>query len=419
MDSAPGRFDPYKRYLVGVLLLIYAMNLMDRLTLSILLQDIKGELQLSDTQLGFLSGLAFALFYAGVGIPLARWADRGNRAVILAATTAAFSGAIAFTSVATNFFQLMIIRICAGAGEAGCQPTALSLISDYFSRDHRPRAVAYYLMGGPLALFCGYFVAGWLNELYGWRATCVIMAIPGLLLAALAATTLREPRRHAATTAPTAQLPQTALVQVLDELRRNGAYRHLLLGYSLQSFFVVGVVQWQPAFFMRSYGLSSGELGTWMAVSYGVTGLVGTWIGGELCARYARGDERRQLLGAALLFCVLAAVKPAIYLMPSYQLAFAVLAFGSFLGGLSQGPIYATMQTVVPAQIRATATAIVMFSANLIGSGLGPLASGILSDALTPTYGAEALRYVLVIMGPGYLWAGLHVWLASRHLRHV
>jgi len=399
-------------------MLIYAMNLMDRLVLSLLLQDIKTELDLSDTQLGLLTGLAFAVFYAGVGIPLARWADRGNRITILALTTAVFSSAVALSSQVVNFVQLLFLRVCAGAGEAGCQPTALSLISDQFSREHRPRAVARFMLGGPIALFCGYFVAGWLNEIFGWRLTLVLMATPGLLLASLAWITLKEPRVRAAMTPSEGVRVQAApnIRATLATLARNGAYKHLLLAYALQSFFVVGVVQWQPAFFIRSFGMSSGELGTWIAFCYGITGVIGTLIGGELATRFAPGNERRQLLGVAIVFAVLALVKPAVYLMPSYPLAFGMLALVSFLAGLTNGPVFATIQTVVPAEMRATATAILMFSANLIGSGLGPLGAGMLSDALTPTYGAEALRYVLVMMGPGYLWAGLHLWLAGRRL---
>lgn len=416
------RSSRYTTYFLCILMLVNAANLMDRLVLSVLLQDIKMELGLSDTQLGLLTGLAFAIFYAGVGIPLARWADRGNRVTILAATTAIFSGAVALSALVTNFIQLLVARVCAGAGESGCQPSALSLISDHFDRDERPRAVARFALGGPIALFCGYYIAGWLNEWVGWRATLAIMAVPGILLAMITALTLREPRQllmngvdRAASTRSGS--PPSRLSDVLITLLRSGTYRHLLVAYALQSFFVVGVVQWQPAFFARSFDMSSGSLGTWLAFCYGMTGFVGIWLGGELATRFAGGNERRQILGVLGIFLGLAILKTVIYLLPTYELIFSMLAFISILTGITNGPLFATIQTIVPSHMRATATAILFFSANLIGAGLGPLAVGVLSDALTPTLGSEALRYALVVMGPGYLWSAMHLWLASRHMK--
>src|SRR5688500_18999239 len=186
----------YKQYLLAVLLVVLASNYVDRLALGLLLQDIKVDLSLSDTQLGLLSGIAFALFYSVMGIPIARWADRGNRVLIISATASLWSVMVALCGFAGSFIQLLLIRIGIAVGEAGCIPPAHSLIADHFSRAERPRAVSIYMLGTPISIIIGYFLAGWLNELYGWRATFVILGLPGVAIAALAWLTLREPRLH-------------------------------------------------------------------------------------------------------------------------------------------------------------------------------------------------------------------------------
>jgi MFS family permease len=185
----------YRNYLLTSLLVILVFNYVDRLALGVVLQDIKVDLDLTDTQLGFLSGIAFALFYSVMGVPIARWADRGDRVVIIVLCTGLWSVAVLLCGVATSFVQLLLIRVVVAIGEAGCTPPAFSLIADYFNRAERPRAAAIYGLGGPLATIVGFFLAGWLNELYGWRVTFMALGAPGLLLAALAWFTLKEPRR--------------------------------------------------------------------------------------------------------------------------------------------------------------------------------------------------------------------------------
>ena len=171
----------YKHYLLTVLTLILLFNYIDRWALSIVLENIKLELQLSDTQLGFLGGLGFAVFYAVMGVPIALWADRGNRVLILSLTTLLWSSCLILSGMVTSFEHLVLVRIGIAVGEAGCIPTAFSLIADYFNRAERPRASAIYGMGGALSSFVGFFGAGWLNELYGWRITFALLAIPGVV----------------------------------------------------------------------------------------------------------------------------------------------------------------------------------------------------------------------------------------------
>jgi MFS transporter, Spinster family, sphingosine-1-phosphate transporter len=408
----------HRNYLLTVLLVILAFNFIDRLALGIALQDIKVDLRLSDTQLGLLTGIAFAVFYAVMGIPLARWADRGNRVTIISLTVALWSAAVALCGAAVNFTQLMLIRIGIAVGEAGCQPPALSLISDYFGRAERPRAVSRYKLGWPIALITGNFAAGWLNELYGWRMMFVILGLPGIALAVLAAFTLKEPRstQKAGTASSTNAAPvahESSVKEVFATLWTSATYRHLLLCMLLSTFFTVGILQWQPAFFVRSHGLQTGELGTWLAVFYGGGTLVGTWLGGELAFKYAANNERLQMRAIAVLYAIFAVLTAGVYLAPTHQIAFILLGIAVVGGGATNGPLFAATQTLVPPRMRAMAVALVLFFSNLIGIGAGPLLAGALSDAFRPMLGEESLRYALVALAPGYFWCTWHLWKAS------
>jgi len=405
----------YRRYLLAVLLVIYAFNTMDGLALGLVLQNIKVDLSLSDTQLGTLSGIAFALFYSVMGIPIARWADRGNRVAIISLTLTLWSVMVALCGLASNFTQLLLLRIAVGVGESGCIPPAQSLIGDYFDRSERPRAIAIYMLGGALSVAIGYFLAGWVNQLYGWRITFLVLGTPGPVVAALAWLTLKEPRRRgSAVESVPPPIKGAKLKEVWATLKANRTFVHLLFGFSVASFFANGIANWQPAFFYRTYGLSTGELGTWFAVVYGLGGMAGVYLGGEWASRRAAHNERLQLRAMAAMYCVFGAISALIYLSPNPYIAFALMGL-AFIGGATiWGPLFATIQTLVPEHMRATAIAIVYLFANLIGMGFGPLVSGALSDMLRPWVGEESLRYALLILSPGYFWAGWHLWLGSQ-----
>lgn len=398
-------------YLLTVLAVILAFNYSDRLALGIALQNIKSALSLTDAQLGLLSGIAFAFFYAVMGIPIARWADRGNRVVIIASTAALWGVAVALCGAVRSFAQLLMIRVAVAVGEAGSIPSAMSLISDYFGRAERARAVAIYMLGIPLSLIFGYLWAGWLDEFYGWRWMFVMVGLPGLGLAALALATLREPRRLRP---PSQALPLPRNAVVWAALWGNATYRHMLLSWAVSFFFSCGIVQWQPAFFIRSYGLSTGQIGAWFGVVYGVSGLLGTYLGGMLSSRYMRDDERRQLHMVAVCFCCAGALLAGLYLSAREYVGLAFLGLSTLLITLTNGPFLSIIEAVVEPSMRATAVALIFLFANLIGLGLGPLAVGILSDALRPVVGAESLRYALLALCPGFLWAAWYTWRASR-----
>jgi MFS family permease len=403
----------YRNYLLTSLLVILVFNYVDRLALGVVLQDIKVDLDLTDTQLGFLSGIAFALFYSVMGVPIARWADRGDRVVIIVLCTGLWSVAVLLCGVATSFVQLLLIRVVVAIGEAGCTPPAFSLIADYFNRAERPRAAAIYGLGGPLATIVGFFLAGWLNELYGWRVTFMALGAPGLLLAALAWFTLKEPRR-ARGAQPLEQRSEPALKEVCVTLWSNVTFRHLLLCLAVMFFFIYGILQWLPTVMIRSFQLTGSSLGTSLALTFGVAGVLGAYMGGELATRYAANNERLQLRALGLSICC-----AGLFSFVAYASSHAYVVLG--LTGLAMlalntvnGPLFATIQTLVPERMRAVAFSLVYLVANLVGMGLGPLAAGILSDAMQPWAGDESLRYALLVLSPGYLWAAWHAWQASR-----
>lgn len=416
----------FRKYLLGLLMAILAANYVDRLVLGIALQDIGRDLELTDTQLGFLSGIAFAMFYAVMGIPLARWADTGNRVTLISLTACLWSMAVALCSMAGTFVQLLLIRVGVAVGEAGCVPPALSLIADYFNRAERPRAVAIYMLGGQFSYVVGYFLGGWMNEFYGWRTTFVLMGAPGIVLALLAAFTLREPRRtnlnsrpHASftpgTLAPirTPSVAAPSLKTVWRTLWSNGTFRQLLLCNAVLFFFVNGVLQWLPTFFIRSHHMQTGELGTALAVVFSIGGL-GAYLGGALASRYAAHNECLQLKAIAIAIVASAILWMTAYLSPDVYLTFALIALGVVVQSSIVGPLLATIQTLVPEAMRATAFALVYLFANLIGMGLGPLAVGILSDAFQPWAQDESIRYALLALAPGFFWVSLYAWRASR-----
>jgi MFS family permease len=419
----------YRHYLLIVLMVLLAFNYVDRLALGLVLQDIKVDFHVSDTQLGFLSGMAFALFYSVMGIPIARWADRGNRVMIISVTATLWSAMVALCGLTSNFMQLLLARIGVAVGEAGCMPPANSLIPDYFTRAERPRAVGIYQLGTGLSNVVGYFLAGWLNEVYGWRVMFVVLGIPGLALAALAWFTLREPRlgkptinargRLAATNGVVPEtaslsLTQSSLKEVCVNLWANVTFRHVLFCFSVISFFGYGIAQWLPAFFIRSFGLKTGELGTWFAVIYGLAGMVGMYLGGAWASRRAPNNERLQLKVLAFVVSCFGIISACAYLSPSPYLAFGLLGMGYVAFAMAYGPLFASVQTLVPEHMRSTSIALIYFFANLIGLGLGPWAAGALSDALRPLVGEESLRYALLALCPGYLWAGWHLFRASQ-----
>lgn len=409
----------YRNYMLTVLTLVYAFNFVDGNALGMLMEAIKTDLKLTDTQMGLLSGIAFAVFYSTLGIPIARWADRGNRITIISLTTVLWSAMVLCCGLATTYVQLLVARMGVAVGEAGCVPPAQSLIADYYSRKERARAMSLYMLGAPLAVILGTALAGWVNELHGWRTAFFVVGAPGVFLALLVRFTLHEPRlRQAALTQrwPTAQA-KTGNIAVFKTLWRQLAYRHLTIGYTLIYLFSFGVAQWVPTFLIRTYHIDTGELGSWYAVIWGVGGMVGTLAGGQLSSRLAADNERLQLKAMAFLLLGFIPLYLGIYSVNNLGMVFGLMTIGALLYAAMFGPLFAMIQQVVAPNMRAISIALVLFLANLIGMGIGPMAVGAMSDLLAPHFGEDSLRMALVVWTPGYLWAVFHLLWARRYVR--
>ena len=417
--SEPSAFDAsdaYRRYALGLLLVVYVVNFIDRSIVNILLEPIKREFNPSDTALGFLSGVAFAIFYATLGVPIARWADRGVRRDIIALSLFVWSGMTALCGMARSFPQLVLARIGVGIGEAGCSPPAHSIIADYYPPERRGTAFAIYALGIPIGTAFGFFVGGWMAETLGWRSAFLLVGIPGVALALVVRLTLREPPRgHSEARRATGPAPEPGAV--IRVMWRLASFRHLAAAATLHAFVGYGVAAWNAAFLMRSHGLSVGEVGSWLAGIGIVFGGLGTFLGGYLADRLAPRDARWALWvpGVSTLVAVPFAV--AFYLWPDLRVALAFAGVPVFFGAMYLGPTFSLTQALAPLRMRAVASAFMLFLLNLIGLGLGPQVVGIASDLLVPRLASESLRGALTLVVTLNLWSAVHYFLGARTLR--
>ncbi len=419
--ALPGK-SAIPRALLYTLLVVYILNFLDRQILNILGEPIKADLGLSDTALGLLAGPAFAVFYALLGLPIARYADRvgTNRVTLIAISLAIWSAMTALCGFAQNFTQLLFARIGVGVGEAGCTPAAHSLISDSVPAAKRPSAIAFYGMGVPIGTLLGLVIGGTVNDIYGWRAALMLVAVPGLLLALIVPFLMREPRRQAVALAElAAQTTPKAAVSTADALRAlfaSRAYMLLLAAASVTAFLSYGKGLWTISFFVRSHGLSTTQVGLAMAVALGAAGVLGTWLGGWMADRFGSVDKRHLLTTPALGMAVAAPFLFFGYLVEDWRMAVALIIVPTMLNAAYYGPTYACVQGLVRPELRAIAAAVMLFGQNFIGLGLGPFLFGALSDALLPYAGTESVRWVLY----GAAWLGVipayFFWRASLRL---
>jgi predicted MFS family arabinose efflux permease len=401
----------HKRYVLGVITAVYTVSLLDRGLIMLLLQPIKQDLHLTDTQLGFLTGLAFGVFYATLGVPIARWADRSDRVTISSLSIGLWGLTCMACLFVGNYTQLVFARIAAAVGEAGCKPPTYSLVGDYFpDAAARPRAMAVYLTGGSLASLLSFALGGWVSERLGWRSAFVLAGVCGPVLALLTRLTIRDPRstkRSGSGEFPT-------LRDVFRDLWRQRSFRHLSAALILISSMGLGLGPWYAAFMIRTHGMGTSELGVWLGLTFSIGGVAGVLLGGHVASRSLAASERGQLRLGAL---AIASTVPLYVVFLTVQQRY--IALGSLLPLMvvlfvCLGPVYALMQRLVRDEMRATGLAIVLLLANLIGMGVGPQAVGILSDLLAPTLGRDSLRIAMLAMSMVSIWAGYHLWRAGR-----
>ncbi len=386
------------RVTLWILLIVYIFNFIDRQIVNILAEPIRLELGLSDTQIGLMTGLAFALFYTVLGLPIARFSDRPttHRPKLIAAALATWSAMTALCGMAQNFFQLLLARIGVGIGEAGCTPPAHSLIADMVEPKKRSSALAFYALGIPIGTLLGMMIGGLLADFVGWRMAFFIVGVPGVVLAIVVAWGLKEPRRHLTEAQAASNAQQTMpLGRAVRSVMGSRAFVLLLVAGSAAAFLAYGKTTWTTIFFQRTHGLTPGEVGFWFGVVNGAAGIAGTFLGGWLADRYGAENRRHVLTAPAVGMALAVPLAFFAYRSENWLFALTLLFLPTLFNSLYYGPTYSAAQGLVPLRARAIAAAVLLFFQNLVGLGLGPLFFGMLSDWLRPEYGEESVRYVL------------------------
>jgi predicted MFS family arabinose efflux permease len=381
-------------YVVFLLTVVNVVNYMDRMALAVLAPAIKRDLGLSDSQLGLLVGLAFSLFYAVCGVPIARWADRGVRRNIIALALATWSAMTALSGAAQNFWHLFLARLGVGAGEAGCLPPAWSILCDHVPLKRRPTIFAIHGAGLYAGIMVGMVLAGWLGQIIGWRWTFVVLGLPGLALALVVWLTLREPVRGALDgNSNTEAMP---LGRTLVALWNVPTYRALIALYVLNGFVQYGLHQWWPSFYARVFDLSLGSVGAYLGMAVGAGSGIGILLGGFIASKVVERDIRRPLLiGVVATALAMPACLGSLF-ATSQSVSMACVWLTSILWGVSNGPVAAALNSVVAPRMRATASSLTVVFAAVLGFGFGPFCVGLLSDLLAPSFGTQSLRYAML-----------------------
>lgn len=405
----------YRAYILGLLLLTYTLNFVDRYVLAVLLPFIKTEFGLADWQLGVLTGPTFAIFYSLAGIPIARWADGGHRVRVISLAVSVWSLMAAAGGWAVNYVQLLCARIGVAIGEAGGTPPAHSLIGDLYPPERRASALAVYQLGPVFGTAIALYLGGWLADQYGWRATLIMIGLPGLALAALLYGTIREPPRgmaegrRAADTAP-------SIVDSLRYLWACRSYRHLALAVSLVSISSYGVSMWIPSFVHRTHGLTMTETGQLLSILVFAGSTLGGLCGGAWAERAAKRDPRAWVRVPGLLLLVGIPLSATAFLSSDLVISVVGIFILKFTLYIFVAPTYATAQQLVGLRMRAFVSAFTLLVLSVIGMGLGPPLVGLVSDLLTVRFGDDGLRYSLLAVLGFALWAAAHYLAAGRTL---
>lgn len=398
------------RILLALLLVAYIFNFLDRQILGILAEPIKADLHLSDTEFGAIGGLAFALLYSVLGVPLAYLADRTRRSAVVAGSLAVWSAFTGLCGTATGYWQLFFYRLGVGIGEAGGVAPSYALIADYFPPERRSRALGIYSLGVPIGLACGTLLGAYLASAIDWRAAFLVMGAAGLLLAPILRYCVRDLPLKAApvTTAP--------IASVFPILARKPTFWLMAISASLSSLCGYGLALWTPSVLIRSFHLDLVHTGQFFASLLLIGGTAGVFGGGWLADRLGTANRAWYARIPAIAWLLSAPTFVAGLMAPSLWIAWPILLIPNGLNILWLGPVTTAVQNLVPVRMRATASASFLLINNLIGLGVGPLLMGTLSDALNSSYGAESLRYAAVACTGFYLLAGLLMLIAARRI---
>lgn len=409
----------YANYVLGVLFLVYVFNFMDRQVLSIVLEQIKQEIQLSDTYMGFLAGFAFSLMYTFAGIPIARYADRASRRNVVTVGLLVWTSFTAMTAYVGSFAQLFITRIGVGIGEAAGSPPSHSMISDYFPSRRRATALSVYGMGVYIGIACAMIFGGYIAQNFGWRSVYLAVGLAGIPLALLVRFTVKElPRgysdRVAGSSAPVAEQPP--LGEALKTILGIRSLMLIIAGTAVQSLAGYGLMVWGAPFMIRVHGMSQTEVGLALGLTFGIAGCAGVLCGGWLSDTMGQRDAKWYMRLPAIQAVLGLPFLAGFLLAEDSTVALICFAPFYFIANMYIGPMFAMTQSLVPPTMRATASAINLFIVNLIGLGLGPFLMGYLNDALAAQYGDESIRYSLLSVGAVGGSAFFFFWIASGTL---
>lgn len=413
--------DP--RLALAILLAVYCFNFIDRTIVSILQEPLKQELRLSDTQLGLISGTAFALFYSTLGVPIARIAERVDRPRIIAIALATWSLMTMLCGFATNFLQLFLCRVGVGIGEAGGTPPAHALLSEIFPADRRATAISIYSLGVPLGILFGAVAGGAIGEALGWRAAFMSVGAPGLILAVIVLVVIKDPRSAASATDRRAAAPPPSLGQTIAYLASRRSFVHLTAGITVASTAGYGILAFTAPFLMRQFDMGLAAAGSATGLVSGIAAGAGTLLGGVLVDRAMRRDRRFGAWIPAAGLMLATPLSITAYMQGEWITVVLLLTVSGVAQFLYLGPTYALVQSLAGTRMRATASALVLLTVNLVGLGIGPPLTGWLSDHFasvqapgTGDAAAAGLRMALSLIATLYLWGACHYLLAARSL---
>jgi MFS family permease len=401
--------------LLGFVNLFHAL---DRAAMSILIEPIKADLGLTDTQLGLLTGFAFSLTYALFGIPLARLADTRSRVKLLAVCLTVWSAATAVAGFAQNFIQLALTRVMVGIGEAGGAPASVSMMGDYYTPENRSRGMSWYQLGGAAGGTLGLALVGVIADHYGWRVAFFAMGLPGVLLAIILVTTLRDPLRGRFQNTTEQFDTDITWYQAIGQVLRRRTMLHVFIAYGIGSFGGAGVSAWFGAFFMRSHGLSLSEVGALLGGVVGLCTITGVMLGAALGPVAVRRDRRWELWWPGIASMATVPTWMLTLYLDNLYMACAMLGVTIVITTSFVALVLTSIQSVLPAHLRGMGMAGIMFATNLIGVGAGPLLIGLISDALAAELGSESLRYAMIAAVTIIGWASIHFFVAAKHIRN-
>lgn len=407
---------------LALLMLSYACGHLDRNVVTILLTPIKAEFGVSDTALGLLTGLTFAVFYSAMGIPLGYLADRTSRRHLLGASLTLFSFLTAISGLVSSFPQLVLARIGIGVGEGGAGPAAQSILGDVFKPAQRFTAMGLYSTGASVGALLGLMIGGYVSQLYDWRAAFVAAGLLSLLVSALNWMLVKEPPRLSGTAEPLfGDAPADRIPGMWEAARylwvERPAYRHLLAGGGIAAIPSFTLLVWAPSLFARRFAMPQDQIGLWLGLLFGCGGAIGVLVASYAAGRLGARSISLSLVPPIVGCCVVGAFSILMAFATTPGLALLLLVVPAIGYCAHIGPLNGVILFIVHNRVRARAVAFLLLGANIAGLGIGPALAGFISDNLAARLGADSLNYALLVISLGWFWAAVHFWIALKLLR--